>query len=217
MRYEKKFPFEESNLESIYSYLLSFGFIDAYPERQVNSIYYDTNEFFLYNISEAGISDRLKKRIRWYDNKNELILEYKIKESELGIKKTNKKFLLKDQIRKIEILNPTDYSIQIKKIPSSLENIYLPNVGVTYKRKYLISVCGTTRITLDYQIKFARIFNGPDNYQITNWIPFSNSVLEIKYEYLINNKNLELNKFIDKFGLQFSRFYKYCYAIKTCF
>ena len=47
MRYERKFPFELSNLELMKANLIKFGFFELYPSRYVTSIYYDTKDFYL--------------------------------------------------------------------------------------------------------------------------------------------------------------------------
>ena len=213
MRYERKFQFYHHELDMIELHLRKNGFYESYPKRDVNSIYYDTNEFTLFNFSEDGISNRLKKRIRWYDDSTESQLEYKIKFAELGIKKLNKN--IKDnQCCQIKIVNQDYSEIYEKKIPKSLNNIFFPKVGVNYQRKYFISASKNIRITIDYNIKFARIFENENNYRIENWIPFQSSVLEIKYNYLINNASLEINKFLSKFNLHLIRSSKYCIAVK---
>ena len=64
MRYERKFPFQTSNLEQMKAQIIKYGFFEAYKNRSVTSIYYDTKDFYLYNISEYGIENRVKKIIR---------------------------------------------------------------------------------------------------------------------------------------------------------
>ena len=48
--------------------IIKYGFFEAYKNRSVTSVYYDTQDFYLYNISEYGIENREKKRIRWCFN-----------------------------------------------------------------------------------------------------------------------------------------------------
>ena len=66
------------------------SFQKAFPDRQVNNIYFDTPELtsFLNNVD--GISERKKYRIRWYgedfDQIDQPVLEQKIKENQLGSK-----------------------------------------------------------------------------------------------------------------------------------
>mgnify|MGYP001404610065 CR=1 FL=1 len=217
MRYEKKFPFKAKDLELILSNLKSYGFVEEYPKRQVNSIYYDTNEFYLFSISQDGISNREKKRIRWYNGDDLLILENKIKYAELGEKVTNKNFLKENKLIDINILDSYKNSIKIHQIPIKLDKIYIPKVGVKYQRKYLVSLCKKTRITLDYKIMFGRVLRGSKNLKIINWQPAEESVLEIKFDKNVKNMHLQMWELINKFDLQLTRFSKYCQAVLYCY
>ena len=60
MRYERKYTFFEHSIQSFRNRIKSLGFKLAFPTRQVSSLYYDTFDFKLYQISEAGISERKK-------------------------------------------------------------------------------------------------------------------------------------------------------------
>ncbi len=67
-------------------------FAEAYPPRVVNSIYLDTSSYSFAQDNLAGISIRMKPRIRWYgQQKNEIkdgVLELKHKNNLLGRKNT---------------------------------------------------------------------------------------------------------------------------------
>ena len=217
MRYERKFPFQTSNLELMKAQIIQYGFFEAYKNRSVTSVYYDTQDFYLYNISEYGIENREKKRIRWYNNSDDMQIEYKQKKSELGNKFIKEKNLNDCELINLNLVGINDIKMLSKKIPSKLDSIYFPNVGVSYKRKYLESICKRVRITMDYDISFSRVFKTKENLSIQNWIPSENAVLEIKYESNILNVDLLINKFIVDFDLQFNRFSKYCQAVKICY
>jgi SPX domain protein involved in polyphosphate accumulation len=42
------------------------GFIQPYPDRQVNNLYFDTFDYRAYAENLAGVSERSKVRYRWY-------------------------------------------------------------------------------------------------------------------------------------------------------
>ena len=84
MRYERKYTSFEHSIQSFRNRIKSLGFKLAFPTRQVSSLYYDTFDFKLYQISEAGISERKKIRLRWYDLDEDTRLEYKVLKSELS-------------------------------------------------------------------------------------------------------------------------------------
>ena len=76
-RYERKYILKSGEDWKFKNYLLKNKFQRIYKSRLVNSIYYDsdTKEFFHQNIN--GISNRIKTRLRWYDNNFKTILELK--------------------------------------------------------------------------------------------------------------------------------------------
>ena len=87
MRHERKFLIEENFQSKINNFLLESRFLNHYPSRIVNSIYYDTFCFRRYSESEEGVAEREKCRIRFYNSEiKKLILEYKVKSSEIGWK-----------------------------------------------------------------------------------------------------------------------------------
>ena len=216
MRYERKYIYRDKNHYSIYSNLYSLGFSKQYPLRMINSIYYDTFNFELFNSSEAGLCDRTKIRIRWYDNSKKEHLEYKIKEAELGKKIYLNQISNLNNLKKISIICPNYNNKSTRKIPASIYSIYHPNVAISYKRNYFLSACKKTRLTLDCDIKFAKILNYGGHFHINNWTPSENAVLEIKYSQGIDNENI-INRLTKKLNLDLSRFSKYCKAVSTVF
>ena len=89
-RYERKFRLNNSIKETIKYRLFSMGFIESFPERKVNSCYFDMNNFDFAQDNINGINNRLKIRSRWYEDKlgnlSKHKLEFKCKEGFLGYK-----------------------------------------------------------------------------------------------------------------------------------
>ena len=216
MRYERKYIFNEFSIDNLKNRIKSLDFKLAFPTRQVNSVYYDTDDFYLYNISEAGISDRKKIRIRWYNLNEKKQLEYKIKKAELG-----KKIYYKNLDENLNSL-PLEFQLprnNIKtkiKIPKKIDQIFFPKVCITYKREYFVSSSGSTRITLDYKINCSRIIKNIDHFKLSNFLPSENAVIELKYDYLSRN-SLLIDKVVNNLSAQISRFSKYCDAIKLIY
>ena len=216
MRYERKYIFEEKKLSIISNHVKTLGFFVEYPTRNVNSIYYDTMNFELFNSSEAHYSNRTKIRIRWYDNSDKQHLEYKIKEAELGKKEYQNDLSVFDNLKKLDMVDKSYSKLMTRKIPKVVNSIYYPNVAVSYRRDYLISNDLLTRLTFDYDIKFAKILNYGNKYKLNSWKPAENSVLEIKYNENTSNE-LFLSKLIEQLNLNLSRFSKYCQAVHYLF
>ena len=92
-RYEIKIVFDRflRNHVSQWIRLHSAGFIQAYPPRKVNNIYFDTIDLDSLNDHISGISERRKLRLRWYGEAfvvQSALLEVKQKVNRLGWKDT---------------------------------------------------------------------------------------------------------------------------------
>jgi hypothetical protein len=67
-RYEVKMACDQVYLPDVRAWvqLHPAAFIEAYPLRQVNSLYFDTLDGDCLNANLIGISERRKLRLRWY-------------------------------------------------------------------------------------------------------------------------------------------------------
>lgn len=175
MRYERKYRIENLDFDSICNELNlhSAGFSDQFPERKINSIYFDDSQFSMARATLAGISNRCKYRIRWYgENTVDIdgpVLEKKIKSNQLGFKefKSLPGFNLKENFKGFCISN----------ISSDLA--IFPCVYVSYLRTYLISFDQKVRATIDRTIEYRSI----ENYQISTDLHYESAiVVEFKYD-----------------------------------
>ena len=67
-RFEQKYLLDSVNINNV---LKQINAKPVYNSRWINSIYYDTKDFILYNESVEGTVPRKKIRFRWYgQNKN---------------------------------------------------------------------------------------------------------------------------------------------------
>ena len=75
-RFERKWVFKNIDKETLLLSLLNskLFFIEQFNERVVNSIYFDDSSFSSVRDNLAGVPDRMKTRLRWYQNKNNLYL-----------------------------------------------------------------------------------------------------------------------------------------------
>ena len=64
-RHEIKFVI--NNKEHLF-FLKNKNLSKIFPDRIVESIYYDTNDLHFFHLSEEGITPRTKVRVRGYDN-----------------------------------------------------------------------------------------------------------------------------------------------------
>jgi len=219
MRRENKFVFHETLSGSIYSALLTsrYFFSEIFTERRVNNIYLDSMTFDNYKDNLNGVQNRVKHRIRWYGENlivEKPILEYKIKQGELGFKdyyplpgfKFDESFNFETYFSGITA-NSRAQSPENILMHSDL-SIEIPTLYNTYRRRYFLSGDGKYRITLDTGILYKR-FGGKFN----NAFSFSedNIVLELKYE---NEDTSRASMIMQNLGLRISRNSKYVVGIK---
>ena len=212
MRKELKYIFKEDEFDSFYANLLEIGFRELYNSRSIFSIYYDTESFTLFNLSEDGFSERTKVRVRFYNQKvNDAFLEFKHKIDQAGHKTSQPITKFKNLILLSSVKFPD------LKLPEKINGDLIPVIGVNYKRHYLISKCGAYRITLDQNLSFGKLTRTSNKYNISFDIFYPFLVLEIKssLDFIISDKTF-LN-IIDHFDLNLSKFSKYCTGIKLLY
>lgn len=171
MRYERKYRIEDSSYDRVLHEVLCnpVSFASAFPDRIVNSIYYDDIDYTSYNDNLLGISNRIKYRIRWYGTDLSAVkkptLEKKIKKNLLGTKELRrlKDFTLNEGAPTLDLLRNNDLS---------------PYVIVRYHRTYLISMNGLIRATIDQNLEYINMING----RPSNFSQYDKAlILEIKY------------------------------------
>ncbi|KAA5548313.1 VTC domain-containing protein [Adhaeribacter rhizoryzae] len=188
-RYERKYLIEGISFAEVKlaCQLHPKGFRPVFHPRTINNIYFDTFGFKHYADNVEGNQQRLKVRIRWYGNLfgeiKKPVLELKIKEGLLGIKKSYKlnpfvldKNFSKDSI--LDALNRNDVPVQIKKDLASLQ----PAILNQYHRHYYLSFDRKFRITIDQKMNYHRIsYHNPlflENSHDRNTL-----IMELKYAH----------------------------------
>ena len=124
-RKEKKFKLSKSDFLLIKEFLLKNGMTKLYPERLINSCYFDTKNLKMFFDSEQGILPRKKIRLRWYCQNKSLI------NKEIKISSIEGRFKI---IKKKELKSIGD-SFKIKYFDLNYGNVY-PTLSVHYKREY---------------------------------------------------------------------------------
>ena len=186
-RYERKFLISELNryeIESIVK-LHPAIFSEIHHQRFVNNIYFDTINLSNYFDNVIGISQRLKVRIRWYEELfgfiEKPVLELKIKKGFLGGKirfpldsfYLDRGYSLKAQqdiFAKSGV--PDALTESLKSLRFALLN--------RYGRKYFESADHKFRITIDFDMEFYKI-DPANNSFIEKIADHNNTVLELKY------------------------------------
>lgn len=167
MRYEIKYQIALVDRYMIEQAILAHpaSFITAFPDRQINNIYYDTADLKSFYQNVDGDPERKKIRFRWYDNQ-ELTkgkLEIKKKHGALGTKEFPAVTFTDRNDLDQAIINATQLEVN-------------PTLINQYHRAYYISMDGKFRITVDQDIKF--IDPNFKAYRATE----KDVILEIKFE-----------------------------------
>lgn len=191
-RLEIKFVFTNNNENK---FIDSYKLKKIHPDRLVESLYYDTNDFKFFRLSEEGITPRIKLRFRGYDSN---IL------SNLEIKKTNNYHREKLVIKNFNF-NLIQFYKKIQEI--GIKEILEEKIRIKYNRSYYY-IKNIGRVTFDKDI----FFYMPKS---TNnlGVKINDTVMEVK----ITNNNVDKNYIEKFFNLRESRFSKYCTGINIIY
>lgn len=220
MRYEKKFSLTrlESFNADLECKLLIRGFVEAYPPRDINSIYFDKYNFESYQFHVSDSFRRQKIRYRWYGpffSESQGCFEVKGKIGDVGWKHivplANKVAVERGDatIRALheELAKAAD---ELKLI--SVSRYYRPVLATRYHRKYYVKCGGSARVTLDSRIEYLLCTDHiSDNFCRETEVDV---VVELKYSPQDEN---EMYHLFDRTGVQVTKNSKYITAIERFF
>ena len=164
-RNEVKFILPISSYMKVIMELQLNGFYEHFPERRVNSMYFDTLGDQMLFDSIYGYGYRKKIRIRYYNELEGIKLEQKIKKNNVGKK-------IVSNINPI-LLRESNFEISSFISLKVNQNILLKS-KVSYDRRYFYNNKSDVRITLDQNISTEDLENGKMR-------EFLHLIFEIKY------------------------------------
>lgn len=186
-RYERKFVIEghyRAHVETIIR-LHPAMFSEIFHERCVNNIYFDSMNMDNYLDNEFGTAQRVKTRIRWYDN-----LFGRIEEPALQLKMKNGIVGSKISFPLLPFTLDSNFSassfrtvIKASKIPALIKEELLlmqPTLLNHYSRKYFQSADKKYRLTVDWDMEFWIIDQNHNTFN-KKIKEFFYLVLELKY------------------------------------
>lgn len=203
-RLEKKFVYNQS--DDGYKYFLISGmFKKAYPQRNVNSIYFDTDSYQDVWDNINGFGKRKKIRIRWYNNLNnsKVFIEEKKKIGFVTQKKVETIGIFKNFDELDHFINRENYvktSLLLRK-KINLRKTLL----IQYQRNYYELPDKRLRVTVDSNLKIFQKFP-------TNFINLDKTIVELKYDVknssfvnnfikknYLSNRNQKFSKYVNSF------------------
>ena len=188
---------------------------EKYDSRQVNNIYFDTQNNHSLVEHLNGIKNRYKIRIRWYGKFYDFlnpILEFKIKKNKITCKKKIK-INLKDKknylFSKLNLINLLKETLVKNSIVNFSNNLKISRI-ICYKRNYYESTSEKVRFTLDTDLKY-KLFSSNNLIFEDSSRKFTQknfNILELKCNYEIKDlvpfieknifiKNQSFSKFVD--------------------
>lgn len=158
-RYEVKFLCSSTRYDLIRSWVCNHSrcFYSPYPSRYVNSIYFDDYDLRSYQENLAGISARVKTRLRWYGDIADPVVgfyEMKIKKNRLGWKIREQVALPEKFIEQpCPVLQET-FTHQLSQEAALYAALHpFPSTLIRYRREYFVSADQHIRITLDQDVQ----------------------------------------------------------------
>ncbi len=207
-RYEIKFILNEVNYSDAMQWLyVCTNAINKYPDRYVNTIYLDNSSYDSVRDNLSGVSDRFKRRIRWYDGNSEIKIEKKVRHGRLGKKEASILDLGGDfssALSALDLRNRINDSLYNKE--ALFSDYYTPVLGVRYLRKYFEDQAGF-RVTFDEKIQFSDLYDDSTSFSLSNeLIDYEPKVMEIKFNPSVKDY---MNTLISKLNMTTKRHSKY--------
>lgn len=185
-RYEIKYSLDRVAVNKFEHWLLSAPFLRrAYPERFVNSVYFDTRRLTCAEDNMIGLARRQKLRMRWYGNEDiesgTAVLEAKIKNGRLGKKLSVPMSLPPKKIMEMEsgkLLDafhnrPEVFDLVPKSMP------FIPAMYVGYQRQYYVGP-KQIRVTVDNKLRFSDVLR--DRHMSAQGVShFEKTIVEFKF------------------------------------
>ncbi len=216
-RYEIKMVFNGLQTGLVRSLIIGHSqlFKKAYPCRQINNIYFDTEDFQLKDAHIQGNNNRIKIRQRWYHDTwkfSNSQFEIKTKSGNLGSKTV---FPIPLEIDLTHI-SWNDLRTLIRPYINQENQHLLMNTNPVlinnYQREYFKSADQLIRITLDTRVNsLSQVFNGRPNLKRNR--PYRNAcIMEIKANSAYHQ---EIASVLAEFPQYCSAYSKYLHGTET--
>lgn len=160
-RYEVKIPIPSTSLSEVTPCIMldPAGFSKEYPDRIVNSLYYDSHNLDSYADNLSGGGCRTKFRLRWYNEGTtctKLTAEAKIKRNHVGWKEKADITLPMplDKMSFTKLSKSISEQISNKTLLSVFRENTSPTMLISYHRQYYCSNNKKIRITIDSKIQY---------------------------------------------------------------
>jgi len=205
-RFERKYVLDQNKSWIFRNILSEKKFSKMHNKRKVMSLYFDTLNFTFFKDNVEGVTNRIKPRIRWYedidDNKIKKLqasLEFKKKKGFVGTKTIYNLGKFKDVDSLLKMVKQNNF---LNKLSVIIKQNVFPVLITSYTREYFIDYNKEFRSTIDTNLNVLSVLNNKIK------LPINKEILEIKYD-LENDNNFRNNIVNSNFKLRFQKFSKY--------
>jgi len=220
-RYEIKMECEEIQYAQVRNWVQvnNAAFREAFPPRQVNSLYFDTAGLDSFNDHIESLPERRKFRFRWYGKALRSArgqLELKCKRERVGWK-----YVLPVDAD-LDLYSHDWYDIQQKialgierapdKLFYELLRVSNPLVIIVYEREYFVSFDEAIRLTVDYNLRAYDQWLSPRP-NLDFQLPLVRSMM-IEFKCAVEHSK-QLADIIAEFPLRANRYSKYVTALDS--
>lgn len=216
LRYELKFVSYDRNYPVITNWIKTstFNFKKAYPDRIINSIYFDNDQLSTFNDNIPGFSRREKVRYRWYGEN----IEPKCGTLEIKNRRNNYGWKYLYPVNELKFENNDswyNFTESIKNRITDDGTYYLnkypiPTLITRYNRSYYVSSDRKLRITIDSNQKSIRQYSKIKPNFLFNVILHNKITLEVKCD-IANRDNASI--LVKNIPIRRSRHSKYVSGI----
>ena len=189
MRFERKYRLDNFALavaeQTVRGHPASFRRL--FLDRQVNNLYLDTPGLESFRDNVAGVPNRRKYRLRWYNEDPQPVLEIKKKENQVGEK----------EVIPLPDFHWDDWQKNIARLARRLGQPALqPMLLNSYRRSYWGTPDGRFRITIDWNLRFAWPGSAPAGRPLVWNYRLEGLVLELKYDFSADDAAQEIFQYL---------------------
>jgi SPX domain protein involved in polyphosphate accumulation len=190
------------------------GLRQEFAPRQVSSLYFDTASYTCFDQSNAGASERVKVRLRWYGAfhpETALTLELKHRANHLGWKSQYALPPLDLATIPLASLSSRFAALVSPRERPLVEMLRRPILVTTYWRHYFATADGAIRVTVDTGLRFIDQRLRPRLTRATDALSTDFAVVECK---LAQSHEGEGARLLRALAPRQTRFSKYCCGVE---
>lgn len=188
---------------------------EEYQPRQVTSLYFDSAGYSCYRQSNAGASERVKVRLRWYgalETASPLTLEFKHRANHLGWK-TQHAFSFADlaECNLRSLVSRFEHALD-REERALVSQLRVPILVTSYFRHYFVTADGGVRVTVDTGLRYLDQRLRPVLNLTRDARHCDFAVVECKLE---PGRDSHAPRLLCGLPLRHTRFSKYCHALQS--